>query len=122
MMNHGEQPTVNSCLKSLNVTWTKHTKVQDICSNKSGWKSNDAPISIYVFSQQQFCRGCCNSKNTDGLYNVHPLRSTTVITDKFKGQKSMKTWFLKESWENLINSTAKGDEWLQNISTIELEN
>ena len=117
-MNYGEQEIVNRCLKSLDVMWTNPTKVDDICSNKSGWKSNDAPISIYVFSQQQFCCQCCNSKQTKHLYNVHPIKNKYVIMEKFKGQESMKSWFLKESWESLINSTAKGDEWLQNISTI----
>ena len=111
-----EQIAINHCLKRLNVTWTSHTRVNDICSIKSGWKSNDAPLSVYVLPQRHFCRICCN-RQTNSLYNVHP----TTKKEKIKRHEYMKSWFLKESWENLINSTAKGDEWLQNISTIELE-
>ena len=78
-----------------------------ICSEEHGWES-DSALKIFVFSQQQFCRGCCMpTMPYKTLYLVHPIGSKTVLTSKEKALSRMNAWFLK----SIAGDTSTALEW-----------
>ena len=111
----GDQNSWNLALNETGVIWKKVTDSKIICSEEHGWES-DSALEIFVFSQQQFCRGCCKpTMPYKTLYLVHPLGSKTVLMAKEKALSRMNAWFLKSSWRHFNTS---GVEWLRNVSTL----
>ena len=72
-----------------------------ICSEEHGWES-DSALKIFVFSQQQFCRGCCMpTMPYKTLYLVHPIGSKTVLTSKEKTSEQNERLVSEEySWRH----------------------
>ena len=50
-----------------------------------------------MFSQEQFCRGCCEPEMSyDALYLVHPNSDKKDLNTKKDVLKTMQAWFLNE--------------------------
>ena len=92
-----DQVCLNQALLDMTVVWKQTTKDSKICTINNGWESEDAPIRVFVFSQKQFCRSCCNRKMSrhKKLYLVHPLTNDkTYMNQKEHYLKNMQAWFL----------------------------
>ena len=111
-----DQISWNYSLRDTGVVWKKTTNVMTICSEKHGWES-EGTLNIFVFPQQQFCRGgCCKpTMPYKTLYLAHPFGDHRSMKAKEKALSEMHAWFLKSSWKHVNNS---GMEWLRNISTL----
>ena len=90
----GDQIPLNLAVNKMGVMWEKTTKVKEICSVKSGWKSKSV-INIFVFPQYQICRTCCKpSLSYETLYIAHPPGDHFKLKSKEYALKKMKAWFL----------------------------
>ena len=89
-----DQIPLNVAIDNMGVMWNKTTKVDDLCSVKSGWKSKSV-INIFVFPQYQICRTCCKpSFSYETLYIAHPPGDHFNLERKEDALKRMKAWFL----------------------------
>ena len=115
MSNRGDQRSWNNALQDVRVTWKKTTDSKRICSEENGWESKGA-LKMFVFPQQQFCRGCCKpTMPYKTLYLVHPRTGKHFTVAKENTLNKMHAWFLKSSWKHFNSS---GVEWLRNVSTL----
>ena len=86
---------LNRALVDMGVVWRETTNVSSICSVRSGWECEGA-INIFVFPQEQFCRGCCKPKKAHTtLYLVHPNSDKRNLKTKKDVLKKMRAWFLE---------------------------
>ena len=79
----------------MTVVWKQTTTNSKICSVSSGWESEGAPIGVFVFSQQQFCRNCCKEgMSHEELYLVHPISNKKNLEGREGSLNRMQAWFL----------------------------
>ena len=112
----GEQASLNYALQDYRVRWKRNTTIKNICKVQSGWQSNE-PLSCMVFSQEDFCRGCCGYLHTHNYYIFHPVTKKVAFEKKYRAKK-MNAWFLKNGWKNIISSSSEGTVWLRSVSTL----
>ena len=112
----GEQATLNYALQDYGVMWKRSTNIKDICRVQSGWQSS-GPLNCMVFSQEDFCRGCCGYLHKHNYYIFHPVTAKIAWQKKYRAQK-MKVWFLMYGWKKLISSSSEGTLWLRSVSTL----
>ena len=109
-----EQIILNYALQRLGMRWRNTTKVENICSVRSQWRSH-RPLNTVVFSQEHFCRGCCGDALEHNYYLLHPVSDFEKKSDTIK---SLHGWFLRDSWRELISSSLEGQLWLKNVSSL----
>ena len=112
----GEQATLNYALQDYGVRWKRNTTIRNICSITSGWQSYE-PLNCMVFSQEDFCRGCCRHPHNHNYYILHPVSKKVAFEKKNRAER-MDVWFLRYDWKNLSSSSSEGTLWLRSVSTL----
>ena len=93
----GEQASLNQGMLAMAVVWKQRTKDSKICTVKGGWESEGAAIRVFVFPQNQFCRGCCKeTMSRNKLYVIHPVTGKTDMKEKEHRLKRMRAWCLNK--------------------------
>ena len=112
----GEQASLNYALQDYGVNWKRNTSVKNLCGVLSGWQSNE-PLNCMVFSQEDFCRKCCDYPRKHNYYIFHPQSEKNALAKKRRAQQK-NVWFLKYGWNKFISSSQEGTLWLRSISTL----